>query len=241
MNTRKIVSIGAMSLAAIFSLLIVAHFIWLGSSSNEWDFKQEKNGIKIWTQKTPGNALLKGRAQFRVKSTLGGIVKIVYDANVHKENNMMKVNSLESVRAPGYYSAFNTFIQAMPFPFETREFVLLSQHLQNPQTKEIELNAVAAPNKIPPSDCCVRLVHLHNRYTLTPLKNGEVDINFFWEIDMGGAFPYVLQNMALPDVLYETMDGFRNLIAKYSNDKFDYISEPNTNMPDVRNTSLSSN
>jgi len=236
---RKWLWIGSTVLLAVFILLTVGHFIWLGSGSNEWQLAQEKNGIKIWTQKTPGNPLLKGRAQFKVQSTLGGILKVVYDLDVHKANKMPEFTVLGSARMPGYFSAFNTFEQPMPFPFKAREFMLLSQHLQDPKTHVIELNAMAAPNKTPPSDCCVRLVHVHNRYTLTPVGNGEVEMDFLWDIDMGGAFPYALENAALPGTLYKAMDDFRNLIAKYKNDKLDYITEPSETRVSAYAASLS--
>ncbi len=225
-RARRILKLAAMALALVLPGLVVAHYVWLASGSNEWEFKEERNGIRIWSQKTPGNPLLKGRAQFQVQSTLGGIVKIVYDLNVHKENHMMKVTFLEAQHSPGYYGVFNTFTQDLPGPFKPRQFVLLSQHVQDPVTKSIELNAMAAPNKIPASDCCVRLVHLHNRYTLTPRGDGTVDVVFFWDIDLGGAMPYALQNLVQSGALYKAMDDFRNLIAKYSHDTVDYVSEP---------------
>lgn len=223
---RKVLKIGAIVLALVLPLMVVAHYFWLVSGTNEWKLQEERNGIKIWTQKTPGNPLLKGRAQFQVRSTLGGIIKIVYDREVHKANHMMQVNFYEAQHSPGYFGVFNSFKQEMPAPFQAREFVLLSQHVQDPKTKAIELNAMAAPNKIPPSDCCVRLVHLHNRYIVTPRADGNVDVEFFWDIDLGGAFPYALQNAALPSALYKAMDDFRNLIAKYKTDRVDYIAEP---------------
>jgi len=112
--------------------------------------------------------------------------------------------------------------------------------VQDPKTKAIELNAMAAPNKIPPSDCCVRLVHLHNRYTVTPRGDGNVDIEFFWDIDLGGAFPYALQNAALPSALYKAMNDFRDLVAKYDHDTVDYISEPGpAPLGDMNMTSVS--
>jgi len=225
-RARKILKFGAVALALLFPLLAMVHYLWLVSGTNEWKLTDERNGITIWTQKTPGNPLLKGRARFQVRSTLGGIIKIVYDRDVHKANNMMKVNFIEAQHAPGYFGVFNKFTQDMPWPFQAREFVLMSEHVQNATTKAIELNALAAPNKVTPSDCCVRIVHLHNRYTVTPRSDGAVDIEFFWDIDLGGAFPYALQNVALPGNLYKAMDDFRTLIAKYKNDTVDYIAEP---------------
>jgi len=227
-RARKILRICTSALALVFVVLVVAHYAWLNSGSNEWVSKGERDGISMWTQKTPGSPLLKGRARFEVQSTLGGIIKIVYDLDVHKANNMMKVSFLEAQHSPGYFAVFNTFRQEMPWPFQRREFVLLSQHVQDPDSKAIELNALAAPDKIPASDCCVRLEHLHNRYLVTPLAGGRARVEFFWDIDLGGAFPYALQNVALPEVLYKAMDDFRTLIAKYQHDTVDYISEPGT-------------
>jgi hypothetical protein len=225
-RARRILTFGGVALALLFPLLAVVNYLWLVSGTNEWKLRDDRNGIRIWTQKTPGNPLLKGRAQFQVRSTLGGIVKIVYDREVHRANNMMNVNFIEAQHSPGYFGVFNSFRQDMPGPLQAREFVLLSEHVQDPKTKAIELNAMAAPNKIPPSDCCVRIVHLHNRYTVTPRGDGYVDIDFFWDIDLGGALPYALQNVALPGALYKAMDDFRNLIAKYNGDTVDYIAEP---------------
>jgi hypothetical protein len=225
-KSRKILKIAAATLAGIFVLSTGAHYVWLSSGSAEWNFKEERNGIKIWTQKVPNNPLLKGRAQFRVRSTLGGITKIVIDPEVHRANHMMKAIAIEVVRTPHYFSVFNTFKQEMPGPLKTREFVLLSQYLQDSKTKAIEFNAMAAPNKIPASDCCVRLVHVHNRYTATPRDNGEVDIEFLWDVDLGGGVPYALQNALLPSALYKAMSDFRNLIEKYKTDRIDVIEEP---------------
>jgi len=226
--SRKTLTIAAATLLGIFVISTVANYLWLSSGSAEWKFKEERNGIKIWTQKTPDNPLLKGRAQFRIRSTLGGITKIVFDPEVHRVNHMDNAVALEEVRSPRYYSVFNRLTTELPWPFKTREFVLSSQYLQDPKTKAIEFNAMAAPNKIPASACCVRLVHVHNRWSATPLGNGEVDFEFYWDIDWGGGMPYVMQNMMLPSAVYKAMSDFRNLMEKYQNDTYAGIEEPDT-------------
>jgi hypothetical protein len=225
-KSRQTLKIAAATLLGIFVISTIAQYVWLSSGSAEWNFKEERNGIRIWTQKVPNNPLLKGRAQFRVRSTLGGITRVVFDPEVHRVNHMDNAVALEEVRSARYYSVFNTLTQVMPWPFKTREFVLSSQYLQDPKTKAIEFNAMAAPNKIPASDCCVRLVHVHNRWSATPRGNGEVDFEFYWDIDWGGGMPYVLQNALLPGALYKAMSDFRNLMEKYKSDTFAGIEEP---------------
>jgi hypothetical protein len=223
-KSRKTLKIAAATLLGIFLISTIAQYVWLSSGSTEWNFKEERNGIKIWTQKVPNNPLLIGRAQFRVRSTLGGLTKVVFDPEVQRTT--MHAIAIEEVRSPHYYSVFNALKQQVPWPFETREFVLLTQYLQDPKTKAIEFNAMAAPNKIPASACCVRLVHVHNRWSATPRGNGEVDIEFYWDVDLGGGMPYVLQNMMLPGGLLKQMSDFRNLMEQHRSDTLAAIEEP---------------
>ena len=227
---RKILLIGVISL---ISILLISHFIWVGSGSNQWKLVKDENGIKIWTIKTPGNSMIKCKANFRVQSTLGGIIKLIEDTSSWADLGMdkKKITMMNQIHAPGYYSAYMGFKQNMPFPFTDREIITLMQRFQDPQSKKIEINVMAAPNKLPPIKGYVRIEHMHNNYTYTPLKNGEVDVDFRNEFDLGGFVPYVVKNIGAPEFLYKMMVDFKRIMKmeKYKNAKLDYIKEFNEN------------
>jgi hypothetical protein len=229
-KARKILLLAVVSL---ISFLLLAHFIWVSTGSNQWKLIKDENGIKIWTIKTPGNSMIKCKANFRVQSTLAGIVKLIEDTSSWADLGMdnKKITLMDPIHAPGYYSAYLGFKQNMPFPFTDREIITLMQRFQNPQNKKIEINVMAAPNKLPPIKGYVRIEHMHNNYTYTPLKNGEVDVDFRNEFDLGGSVPYVIKNWGAPAFLYKMMVDFKRVMKmdKYKNAKLDDIKEFNEN------------
>src|SRR5437588_441207 len=65
----KAVAIGSV---IVIAGLVAGHFAWKYSGSNQWTFEREKNGIKVYSLKTPGRCLKDWKAVTRVKTTLNG-------------------------------------------------------------------------------------------------------------------------------------------------------------------------
>jgi len=227
---KKFVLYGMGMLALI---LLIAHFIWMDAGSNEWKLVKDENGIKIWTIKTPGNKLLKTKANFQIQSTLGGIIKLIEDTTSWADLGMdkNKIVIMDTIHTPGYYSGYMGYKQEMPFPLKDREIITLMQRFQNPVTKTIEINVLAAPNKLPPSKDFVRIEHMHNSYTFTPVADGIVEIDFNNEFDLGGSIPYFIKNLGASSLLYTMMFDLKNKMSmdKYKNAKLDYIKEYDEN------------
>ncbi|WP_028981299.1 hypothetical protein [Sporocytophaga myxococcoides] len=226
---KKVLRISSIVILSITFISIIAHFVWLNTGSNQWKLVKEEDGIKIWSMKTPGNCLLKCRANFRVQCTMAGLVKIIEDTKSWSDIGMdsSKITVLDPITAPGYYSAFVGFKQDMPFPFADREIFTFMQRFQNSQSKKVEVNVMAAPNKIPPSEGYIRIEHMHNNYSFTPLANGEIEVDFKNEFDLGGSVPYVLKNIGAAPMLYQMMADLKRIMKmeKYKNAKVAYIKE----------------
>ena len=222
---RKILWRVAMSLIVI---LLLFHIVWINSGSNQWELVRDENEIKIWTLKTPGTKLIKVKAKFQIESTLAGIVKSVEDTTSYADAGMTEdVILIDPISAPGYYSVYTVYKLPMPSPLNRRELVALLTRYQNPKTKKIEINVIAAPNKTEPDDCCIRVLHMHNNYVLTPLENGKVDIEFRHEFDIGGSMPYFVKNAMSPEFLFTMMSDFKKLLSmdKYKKAKLNFIKE----------------
>ncbi|MBQ0740662.1 hypothetical protein J9332_40940, partial [Aquimarina celericrescens] len=73
---------------------------------------------------------------------------------------------------------------------------------QDPITKEMKFNFVAAPDKLPVNKRYHRVTKMHNKWRYTPLENGEVEYEFIYDaVDPGGYFPYALANWLIPNML----------------------------------------
>src|SRR5215470_3967834 len=72
----KVLLIVGVSLAALF---IVASLTWRFSGSNQWEFVEERNGVKVYSLKAPGSDLMQVKGIVQIRSTLAGPVKFMQD------------------------------------------------------------------------------------------------------------------------------------------------------------------
>jgi hypothetical protein len=222
-SRRRVALYAALALAV---LLALTHVLWNRAGSNEWEPAMDKEGVKVWTLKAPGTGLIKVKAKTRIQSSLGGVVKLLEDLDSCADAKCYDGKVIEPIATvPGQYAAYIRFKFDIP-GLATRDYVLFQEHKQDPATKGLEINIIAAPNRIPRDACCVRLTHLHNNWKLTPLPNGELDIEFTQDTDIGG-LPYFLANLALKYGTFEILHGMQDLMnmEKYRNARLPSVME----------------
>lgn len=227
---RKFLKFSLYGLAGLLVLALLAHVLWNRAGSNDWKLSIDKNGIKVWTLKTPGENLIQVKSTVRLKSKLSGMVKLLEDLESCVDAMCYDAKVIERLPTTAdRYAAYVRFKFDIP-GLSTHDYVLLQEHYQNPQTHALEINIVAAPHRLPRDTCCVRVTHLHNHWTLTPLPNGELDVEFQQDTDSGG-LPYPIANAALLYGTHEILQGMQGLMdmEKYRNAHVDYIREPTFN------------
>ena len=221
LRLSKVLLIIGVSLAALY---FVVHLIWRFSGSNQWEFVEEKNGVKLYTLKAPGLDSIQVRAVVQIRSKLSSIVAFMQDYSSCTPLGCTEPKQVERVDDQLQYYSFR---YASPFPFQEREFVIRSQFYQNPHTKEVLMSIDAAPDKVPPNNCCFRVTDINNRWRFTPLENGLVEIEATQKMNIGGFVPDLLLNMRRPQSLARVLmrlEGFVNE-KKYRDAMIDYIKE----------------
>ena len=220
---RRIVVPGTLGLMA---LLIVAHFTWKYSGSNEWKLVKEENGVRVFTLKSPGSTLLKVKADMRVKTSLSSAVYLLRGGQKTVEDFGGKdFKEMDVVDTADLYLAYYSVKHVMPPPFSTKELVVLLNYAQDKQSKEVVINVQAAPSKTPPSADAVRITHLNNIFRVTPLPGGEVNWEVILDVDMGVAYP--LANLSMPDYLFQDLTKHKKLVLteKYQNARMASVQE----------------
>jgi hypothetical protein len=221
LRLSKVLLIMGVSLAALY---FVAHLFWRFSGSNQWEFVEEKNGVKLYTLKAPGLDSIQVKANVQIRSKLSSIVAFMQD---YSSCTPLGCNDPKLVERVDDQLQYYSFRYASPSPFQEREFVIRSQFYQNPHTKEVLMAIDAAPDKVPPNDCCFRVTDMNNRWRFTPLENGLVEIEAIQKMNIGGFVPDLLLNMRRPQSLARVLmrlEGFANE-KKYQDAKIDYIKE----------------
>lgn len=227
-KSRKVLKIAALSLLAVFITYEAVRIAWTHSGSNEWKLVHDEAGIKLWTLKTPGLELLKVRGEMRTPARLASVVAILEDTDVpDKSVGIDKVDVLERKETESIYMAYHHYEHELPMPIGRREFILQAHHSQDPVTHDIVVNFLAAPNKLPPKADVVRIQHLNNIWTLTPLENGEVRLQAIVDMDLGGNVPYFVKNLIMPQAVQLLFESMRKLSAeqRYADAQVSYIRE----------------
>jgi hypothetical protein len=209
---------------SLTALYFAAHTIWRFSGSNQWEFLEERNGVKLHTLKSPGLDSIQVRAVAQIRASLSSIVAFMQDYSSCIPLGCTEPKLVERVDDQIQYYSFK---YESPFPFQPREFVIRSQFYQNPHTKEVLMSIDATPDKVPPNSCCFRVTDINNKWRFTPLENGLVEIEATQKMNIGGFVPDLLLNTRRPRSLASVLsklEGFVNE-KKYRDAKIDYIKE----------------
>ncbi|MET1256784.1 hypothetical protein [Aliikangiella maris] len=207
--------------------VIAALQIWKFSGSNTWELEIEKNGVKIYTIKTPGQDLKKVKGTVTVKATLNQIVDFLQDQDVCDDFSCLQAEIIERINSQFYY---NSFRYPAPLFFKDREFVTQSHFVQDPKTLELFYYHTAAPGVIPPDDCCVRLSRFYVLWRFKPVGDGKVEIQFMRDFDFGGFVPNFLLNPNMGASAYSLLNRLQGLLdrERYKDARYDFVVEPGT-------------
>lgn len=202
----------AFGVPVLVTLVVIANWLWLLSGSNRWELKTDRDGVQIYTMKTPGSPVLKvhGSARFKEFSLSNHIAPLL-DEGIQNPTDCAKwVTGCLGYRILQPWNArtqrnVTLWTMALFPPFSPREMLLQGQLHQDPKTRVVTLENISAPNLLPPDDCCVRIEHLHNIWRYTPQPDGSIQVDVQYDLDMGGAFPQLLQNLHAPDIVFELL------------------------------------
>jgi len=224
-KAKKLLFYVVIPLTVIVILSLISHAIWKSSGSNQWELQRDEEGVKIYTKKIPGDALLKVRGVGKIRSKLAGIFKLMRDAESCVDAGCYDASVIETKDYP--HIVYYKFTYPLFFPFKDREYIVVSEFVQDPVTKEINVDYVATPDKMPSSDCCVRITHMDNKWRFTPLENGDVEVEFELDTSSGGNFPDFVISLGAPGLVHWAILDFQRILDKdkYQNAKAEYLDE----------------
>jgi hypothetical protein len=76
---------------------------------------------------------------------------------------------------------------------------------------------------LPQNNCCYRVADMHNVWVFTPLKDGEVGVQYTMHLDQG--IPYFMFNRIAPRIVYQLVEEMPQHYAKYQNAKLEAVQD----------------
>jgi hypothetical protein len=209
--------------ACVVALIGVADVIYTFAGSKQWELVGERNGVRVYSMKTPGSALKQFKGTVRVRSTLAGVIAQAADS---KTMAMMGTYNPQFLGGDQHLQYVSFRMDTYPrFLFRPREHVFGAVMYQNPRTREVLYLVRAAPDKLPPNDCCFRVTNMNNSWRFTPVENDEVEIEWTINEDLGGFMPALVQNSKWPKLMFSFLPMVKENVGKYQAARVAFIKE----------------
>ena len=208
--------------------LVAAHYVWKYSGSNEWKFVNEANGVRVYALKAPGSTLEQFKGVTRIKAPLHAVMATMTDTSTEACREFVPGCVSGRILQP-WDPQKHSFIQAyrlmLPKPMVPRDLVIRSSFSQDPKTKALFVECDALPDLLPPDPCCYHITHMHNSWRYTPVGNGELELEFRSNYDIG--LPYFLVNHAGPSGIPQFLPKLAKVFNrdKYQHTEFAFVRE----------------
>jgi hypothetical protein len=211
------------------TLLLVCNLVCFSQDTkNDWKLKKNNHGIEVYSRKTASSDYRELKSIVYLKTSLNSIVALINDRATYPQW-VYRCGQAAALKKISESELIHYQTVTAPWPAENRDFVVNIKVSQDERTKIVTIKSTCKADYIPQVAHHVRITEFNACWTLIPLKDGTVQINYQLLVNPGGYVPAWLVNMAAIDGPYETMVHFKEWIVKekYQKTKSTLIKELN--------------
>lgn len=206
------------------SMFLIALFFYgfiPTEKTESWQLKKFENGISIYTR-TPENSKYKElKAVYQIKTSLSSIIAVLNDFESFPKWVYRCEKSVALKKdSDNHMIRYQTV--AAPWPVDNRDMILEVNSFQDKKTKIVYQKVNSLPEYAPLVKGHVRVREFRALWTLIPMKNGVVEVNYELLVNPGGNIPAWLVNLAVIDGPFDTSVNMRELILKEKYQKTTY-------------------
>jgi ribosome-associated toxin RatA of RatAB toxin-antitoxin module len=203
-------------------IFVCFFFCHAANSQDGWTLKKDNNGIKVFSRKATGLRVNELKVETILEGSLSQLAAVLTDVKNH-ENWVYKTIKSEVLKETGaaniyYYSEIDA-----PWPFNNRDLVVQMTIQQNAQTRVMTILVDNVNDYVELKKNLVRISFLHVTWTVTPLNNNQVKVEYQIQINPGDGVPAWLINLFATSGPYET---FSNLKEKIKLPQYQQVSFP---------------
>lgn len=215
-----------MKFIKIASFLYLAFLFSVSAASGQgsWKFMTEKDGIKVYSRSVADSKVKALRVTCVLNTTLSALVTLLLDVPATPQwvSHTKSCTLVKRVSAAElyYYSEVS-----LPWPLENRDFVAHVKVSQDKATKVVTVDAPAIPGVVAVKDGIVRVSHSLGYWTISPLGNGKIQVDYSLQVDPGGIIPAWAVNALSSQGPLESFMNMRKMLQRneYRNAVLSYI------------------
>jgi hypothetical protein len=205
-------------------LLITLFTAFAGQAQEPWKLSTEKEGIKVYSRPVPNSKIKALKADCIIDAKLSQFVAVILDIKGSQDwVYLAKAVRLLKQVSPSelyYYSEVS-----VPWPAQNRDYIAHIIVTQNPKTKVVTVDAPCIADMIPEREGIVRIKHSTGKWTVTPIQNNRLHVEYEIEVDPAGSVPAWLINLFATKGPLETFENLKIAIQKpaYKTARFDFV------------------
>jgi hypothetical protein len=196
-------------ISLFYSIMILSFSL----AAQSWEFKKEKDGIKIYTCKETGKSLKSYKGVTDIQAPAEKIFTLLEDV-YHtdwwdKSITRIKVLRYEKNKMAQYYLVYD-----LPWPVTDRDLCVDVKVTIDPVTGVRKITAVPLPGVIPECRDMVRIKEYRQTWTVKPVGKDLAHVELEGYVDPAGSVPDWLSNMLIVDSPLDVINGVKQRLEK---------------------------
>lgn len=212
----------------VLPILLLTLFGFVPQKKEEpWRLRKFENGISVYSREAEGSNFLELKCVFSIKTSLSSIVALLDDFESYPEW-VYRCEKSSTLKKTSDQDLIHYQSVAPPWPVDKRDLIVQVKLTQDPITKVVQQRSICIPDYVPRVPGHVRVVNLRALWTLTPLKDGFVNVEYLLMLDPAGSIPAWVVNLGVVDGPYQTELNMKEWLfkEKYQSAKSSFIVEP---------------
>lgn len=209
----------------ILALLCLAINSYAGEG---WHLKKDAEGIKVYTSTVADGNVKAIKVVCTINATVEQLVALLLDAKAHEQWVYSTKRSYELKKIDAGHQIYYSEV-SMPWPLANREIVVDLRINQRPNSKVITVKSIAVAGYVATNKNIVRVTLSDVSWTVTPINENVLKIEYVAHADPGGSVPSWVSNLFITKGPFETFKKLRKTVQlpAYKNVSFAFIQNAN--------------
>lgn len=209
------------------SLVILPLVVLLATASfaqTTWEFRKEKQGIRIFTRDVEGSAMKATRAETIFEAPVGSCISVLKDVEGF---TTLFPNCIYSERISDLGDTVQTQYMRLkaPWPVTDRDYAFSYIFRAGNVKNEVKVFAKCVPSAYPHDKSYIRLDKGDGLWVFTPLQGGGTKLVYEFHGSPGGSVPEWLANSSVIDSPLGMLENFHRLVkdARHHGKRYDFM------------------
>ena len=210
-------------------ILLLSFICLLGYSSvksqEDWNEIKDKNGIKVFTRKTPNSKFHELRIECEFEGRISQLAAVLLDVDNHPRWSYNTV-STRILKASATDVIFYVELEC-PWPIENRDVVVHMTLAQKFENKVMTIVSQNLDDYLPVEKSLVRVKYSKVTWTVKPLNDTQFKVDYRLQIDPGGSLPAWLLNLFISKGPFESFSKLKEQIRlpEYRDARFNFLQD----------------